>query len=308
MDFRLYDNALGRFFGIDALSEQNHYLSTYQFGDGNPVKYADPSGLSSSVYNWEGPNEGQYTIDGKVVTFAEAMASHGLNTDGTPMHAAIDAGNSAGGGGSNSSFTYDYIFNQNGSYTGTREKNNGAVNRLVIRNTETNETSYYYFADNINDPKDIEEEKIINLVLVDISKVIEMLKDAGAFDSDNGDIWTFYKKSKGTGDFDYVYSTLTKKFDGAGASLFLVKGEYYAHNFHNFGNFLWGATGYTLGFDFSDLQIGGHINSLFNPRSNGYSSQWDSKDDQLSITKGVFFALKNLFRNLVDKWKNDWLL
>jgi hypothetical protein len=29
MDFRLYDNALGRFFGIDALSEQNHYLSTY---------------------------------------------------------------------------------------------------------------------------------------------------------------------------------------------------------------------------------------------------------------------------------------
>jgi RHS repeat-associated protein len=47
MDFRMYDNVLGRFFGIDALSEQNHYLSTYQFGDGNPVIFSDPSGLDS---------------------------------------------------------------------------------------------------------------------------------------------------------------------------------------------------------------------------------------------------------------------
>jgi RHS repeat-associated protein len=52
MDFRLYDNALGRFFGIDALSEQNHYLSTYQFGDGNPVIFSDPSGLSSNMPEW----------------------------------------------------------------------------------------------------------------------------------------------------------------------------------------------------------------------------------------------------------------
>jgi RHS repeat-associated protein len=47
MDFRMYDNVLGRFFGIDALSEQNHYLSTYNFADGNPVIFSDPSGLDS---------------------------------------------------------------------------------------------------------------------------------------------------------------------------------------------------------------------------------------------------------------------
>jgi len=50
MDFRLYDNALGRFFGIDALSEKNHYLSPYNFSDGNPVVFSDPSGLDSQYW------------------------------------------------------------------------------------------------------------------------------------------------------------------------------------------------------------------------------------------------------------------
>jgi hypothetical protein len=51
MDFRLYDNVLGRFFGMDALSEKNHYLSPYQFGDGNPIVFADPTGLDSEWGN-----------------------------------------------------------------------------------------------------------------------------------------------------------------------------------------------------------------------------------------------------------------
>ncbi len=47
MDFRMYDNALGRFYGMDALSEKNHYLSPFQFADGNPVFFSDPSGLTA---------------------------------------------------------------------------------------------------------------------------------------------------------------------------------------------------------------------------------------------------------------------
>jgi RHS repeat-associated protein len=47
MDFRMYDNAIGRFYGMDALSEKNHYISPFQFGNGNPIYYSDPSGLTA---------------------------------------------------------------------------------------------------------------------------------------------------------------------------------------------------------------------------------------------------------------------
>jgi RHS repeat-associated protein len=43
MDFRQYDNALGRFVCIDMIT---HFSQTpYQFGNGNPMYWADPSGL-----------------------------------------------------------------------------------------------------------------------------------------------------------------------------------------------------------------------------------------------------------------------
>ena len=78
-------------------------------------------------------------------------------------------------------------------------------------------------------------------------------------------------------------------------ALFLPEGEKTVHNLMNFGNFLWGAAGYTLGYEAIVLQAGAHFNSLFNPRANGYLPQFDSKDDQLSIRLGVNFAKKNKF-------------
>jgi RHS repeat-associated protein len=42
---REYDAQIGRFTGIDAMSEQSIALSTYQFGGSNPVSFNDPSGL-----------------------------------------------------------------------------------------------------------------------------------------------------------------------------------------------------------------------------------------------------------------------
>jgi hypothetical protein len=89
MDFRLYDNTLGRFFGIDALSEQNHYLSTYNFADGNPVIFSDPTGLDSE-YNWSN----NYGSHGRFF-----QTGHYNFRDNNYL--AINAGNSgAGGGGS----------------------------------------------------------------------------------------------------------------------------------------------------------------------------------------------------------------
>ena len=61
--------------------------------------------------------------------------------------------------------------------------------------------------------------------------------------------------------------------------LFLVAGDNTAHNHINFGNYLWAASGYSLGFDFSTLQLAAQANSLVNSRANGYDSQLDSKDD-----------------------------
>ena len=50
MDFRQYDNALGRFHGVDLLAEWDHKGSPYSFGLNNPVYFSDPSGLSVSLY------------------------------------------------------------------------------------------------------------------------------------------------------------------------------------------------------------------------------------------------------------------
>ncbi|MBN8640704.1 MAG: hypothetical protein J0L86_02740 [Flavobacteriales bacterium] len=49
MGFRNYDNALGRFVGIDMLAEKNSYQSPYQFGNGNPALWSDPTGLDAII-------------------------------------------------------------------------------------------------------------------------------------------------------------------------------------------------------------------------------------------------------------------
>jgi murein DD-endopeptidase MepM/ murein hydrolase activator NlpD len=96
MDFRLYDNTLGRFFGIDALSEQNHYLSTYNFADGNPVIFSDPSGLDSQTDMF---GRDRFDRWGMFIPWA----------DRGPMTSSIDAGNSSGGSGGGSAPHFDNL-------------------------------------------------------------------------------------------------------------------------------------------------------------------------------------------------------
>ncbi len=68
----------------------------------------------------------------------------------------------------------------------------------------------------------------------------------------------------------------------------------------NFGNYLWGASGYTLGFGYSVLKPAAHANSLVNRRGNGYSPQLDSDDDQLSIDLGILHAYQNKYRTILE--------
>ncbi len=49
MDFRMYDNALGRFHNIDAMTEVMPSLSPYRFAFNNPVIWKDPSVYQKQV-------------------------------------------------------------------------------------------------------------------------------------------------------------------------------------------------------------------------------------------------------------------
>lgn len=74
MDFRQYDNAIGRFVGMDRLSEMAYDITPYRFALNNPVYFGDPTGLiemhvldkmfdySISGENWYNDNtEGFYS-------------------------------------------------------------------------------------------------------------------------------------------------------------------------------------------------------------------------------------------------------
>lgn len=77
MNARQYDPAIGRFTSIDPVV--HHSQSTYAAFDNNPAFWADPSG-AAAVYNWK---TSKYMDGDKEVSFGEAMASHGMNEDGS---------------------------------------------------------------------------------------------------------------------------------------------------------------------------------------------------------------------------------
>ena len=108
--------------------------------------------------------------------------------------------------------------------------------------------------------------------------------------------------------YDYTASTLFNKYGGfiegqetKSKYLFIVKGERFAHNLMNFGNYLWSATGYTYGVPILGLMLGAQANSLGFFANNNYNPQLDSLDDQLSIFMGARHAAKNNYRNKRQK-------
>ena len=200
-----------------------------------------------------------------------------------------------------------YIFSSSGQYM-EKVKMEGQ-HRIAIHSTETLESGETYdhyrfvdFADPENDPQSIDNGEIDELVFVGEDEILSMMNDAGTFET--GKI-NFIKDSRGDKPFDYSYKVLPKKYnvindDDTGLvrsnQLFLPEGDHTAHNLMNFGNYLWGATGYTVGLGRLVLQGGAHFNSVFGARFNGYESQLDSKDDQLSIRLGARRAKSNNYR------------
>ncbi|MEM9325485.1 MAG: hypothetical protein AAGA85_07510, partial [Bacteroidota bacterium] len=107
----------------------------------------------------------------------------------------------------------------------------------------------------------------------------------------------FLKEGEGGGTMDFALNAIPKMYDTEDTwteqMLFLVGPV--AHNSSNFGNFLVGAAASSNGIPLPVVLGGGHANSmnLFNKASgknfNGYPPQWDSQDDQRSITLGFFY-------------------
>ncbi len=79
MDMRQYDPAIARWVVQDPIV--HHNTSPYSAYDNNPIYWADPSGMDGEHYNWD---TGKYENDkGAEVTFGQALASQGLNEDGS---------------------------------------------------------------------------------------------------------------------------------------------------------------------------------------------------------------------------------
>jgi RHS repeat-associated protein len=199
----------------------------------------------------------------------------------------------------------DYVFDENGKFLRIDEKNLPDV--LVVENSKTCDREYFSFADPVNDTRAIRDGTINKVVFVDQAQTANMLGRAGAFDvANNLNPEYINKESKGGQKLDFSYSSIPREFRLQGASsdplnrpspmLFIAEGDTYAHNHMNFGNFLWAAAGYTMGWGEWALRVAAHYNSLTNPSTNGYDRQLDSDDDQLSISRGVNYSIINLFR------------
>ena len=200
-----------------------------------------------------------------------------------------------------------YVFDENGQYLWKNEEK--GEHRIAYRTYSTDaqggttvSVRFYEFADPINDPQSIDSGVISQIQFLSESDIRQVLREQGA---ENGSIPGFAINSIGGGDFDYSISyflskkVFSAKFENGEVTspyLFIPVGTDYAHNIMNLGNFLWAITGYIKGFNETILKKGANFNSIYLSPFNGYPSQPDSEDDQLSISEGVRYAHKHHLR------------
>ena len=167
-------------------------------------------------------------------------------------------------------------FDAAGNYTGTT-KDNWFHNLFVgskgrILDAQGDVTRKFSFADPKNDVKDIQSGVINKLVVVSEKEIQTMMWRSGAFDDVNrtenkpmGERYDYIKQEGvGGGKLDFSYTQIPSVFPGASSdplnspsSLIFLTGKV-AHNQMNFGNFLFGAAGYSLGYSKPELLLGAH--------------------------------------------------
>jgi len=196
-------------------------------------------------------------------------------------------------------------FDENGNYLRTIKDNwfhntfYGRKGHIV--DDDGNMMHEFSFGDPEHDVQDLKDGKITKVIFVQEKEIKQMLENSGVFDSKNtaensGRYDYVLKEGKGKKELDFSYTKIPYQYPEASKNplitpssiLFLV--DDVAYNHMNFGNFLFGAAGYTLGLSLFELKIGAHYNSIFNSRTNGYSPQFDSPDDQTAIKNGVNYA------------------
>ena len=205
-------------------------------------------------------------------------------------------------------------FDENGNYLHTINDTwwhnlwHGRKGRIV--DGDGNIISSFRFADPENDIAELKNGTITKIQFVQENEILSMLSKAGAFNEENKVENTesrygfIMREGKGGGKFDFSYTGIHNQFPEASTDplrkpspmLFLVDGV--AHNHMNFGNFLFGAAGKALGLNSFELKMGAQLNSLINSSSNGYRSQFDSRDDQFSIKMGVRHARRHGYKSM----------
>ena len=156
----------------------------------------------------------------------------------------------------------------------------------------------FEFADPDDDVKKIQNGVYDHLEIVNEDQIRLLLLLGGAFSQSNRNNNIGYLKEEGVGHrrLDYAVNEFSglkafwPELNGYG-TLFLV--DDVAHNNHNFGNFLLGASAATLQVQFLlAVKAGAHINSKgwLKYANNSYQGQWDSDDDQYSIKLGFYYA------------------
>ena len=205
-------------------------------------------------------------------------------------------------------------FDENGNYIGITKNNwwhnlwHGNTGRVL--NSSGDAVQKFKFADPKHDVQDIKNGIINKLVFVKEEEITKMMATAGVFDPKNkiensGDRYSYFlKEGKGGGKLDFSYSAIPNMYGASKDPLnkpsnmiFLVDGV--AHNHMNFGNFLFGAAGAAIGLSLPELLAGAQFNSVRNSKTNGYSAQFDSMDDQYSIMKGFDHGYENDYKERI---------
>ncbi len=217
--------------------------------------------------------------------------------------------------------SFKFIFNSKGKYVDKKEIGEGKESFGIMLNDEGNEKLRFDFADPIHDSESIISGDIKTLYFPTKEEIMKDLNRAGVLQKKHhglikGIKYLRYSSNSGTdtghdgGKLDFVVKSNLfgqQTYDGVSYGLLTEdylyvtqddKGLYTAHNLHNYGNFLWGASVKSLGLPLIVGRIGAHLNNFFNEPSNYsksfFKKELDSKDDQLSIKLGWKWAKFNI--------------